>query len=224
MPKTSRLKLTNHSLVQGVLALVAQKKPTLLASWIFSALLASHIFAVNASTEPENHYSLGSYQTDINRVLSKDTSSSYYLIPQMALIQYSTIFIKKTSKPVDKLPYRKLPKQIEAYNKSINLLVSTGEFVTPHVTINTLNLNASHGYSQNSTEPYLSGGSALGAVLRMGLKSWWQNNEGSQLHSMSKAAPESVRSGKLVGKSKFNWDYSLKVSYDDVKLRFEKDF
>ena len=219
-----RLKLTNHSAALRASNSLEQKSAfSLFASWFMAFLLLGNTLSANASTEQQDYRSLHgshhSHQTHLS-----DTAASHYLIPQMTLIQYSTIFINKTGMPAVKLPNRQLPAQIEAYNKSIDLLVSNGEFVTPRATINLLNPNAINGYSQDSTEPYLSGGSALGAVLRMSLKSWWKNNEGSQLHSMSKSAPESVRTGKLAGKAKFNWDYSLKVSYDDVKLRFEKDF
>lgn len=185
---------------------------------IFSLLLAP-VVAVNAATEQQAYHSLHAYSEPLN-----STADSHYLIPQMSLIQFSTIFISPSEEPVDETPRRKISAQTEAYNRSIELLVSTGEFVMPRATINLLNPNASHGYSQDSTEPYRSGGSALGEVLRMGLKSWWHNNEGSQIHTMSQVAPESIRSGKVAGKAKFDWDYSLKFSYDDVKLKFKKDF
>lgn len=225
-----RLKLTNNSAAQRSLNSHEQKSAaSLFASWfmlmliLMVTLLLGTTLSANASTEQQDraslHDSLQRHQTHL-----KDTATSHYLIPRMALIQYSTIFINKDNVPAVKLPNRKLSTPIEAYNNSIDLLVSNGEFVTPRATINLLNPNAINGNFHAPTETYLSGGSALGAVLRMSLKSWWKNNEGSQLHSMSKAAPESVRTGKLAGKAKFNWDYSLKVSYDDVKLRFERDF
>ena len=215
-----RLKLTNNLASQRSFHSCEQESiVNSYASWLMAALLLGYGFSANASTDQLNYGSLYSYQTDL-----KDTASSQYLIPQMTLIQYSTIFMNKSGKPAVKLSSRKLPLRIEDYNKSIDLLVSANEFVTPRATINLLNPNASHGYLHDTKEPYLSGGSALGAVLRMSLKSWWKNNEGSQLHTMSKGAPESVRTGKLIGKAKFDWDYSLKFSYDDVKLKFERDF
>ena len=191
------------------------------------ALSLSHTVAVNASTDQDSYRPLVTYANDLSDRAANDLidrADSHYLIPQMSLIQFSAIFINQSGKPAVELPRRKVSTHTEAYNRSIELLVSTGEFVTPRATINLLNPNASHGYSQDSTEPYRSGGSALGEVLRMGLKSWWQNNEGSQLHAISAVAPESVRDGKVAGKAKFDWDYSLKFSYDDVKLKFEKAF
>lgn len=68
------------------------------------------------------------------------------------------------------------------------------------------------------------GGSAVGAIMRMSLKSWWKNNQGSQLHTLSSHAPESIRTGKLSGRAKYQWDYSLKLSHDDVKFKLEKAF
>lgn len=216
----SRLKLTSQSAIQTPFDSIEQRSryalPTL---FVLSVLSITHTSPVNAASEQDATYLLTSYH-----VPSSDEANSHYLTSQERLIQYSIIFINKTGKPAIKLPNRKLYPEVEAYNKSIASLISTGEFVTPRATIDLLNPNASHGYSQDSTEPYLSGGSALGAVLRMGLKSWWQNNEGSQLHSISAAAPESVRSGKLAGRASFDWDYTLKVSHDDVKLKFEKVF
>jgi len=188
-------------------------------SSLLIALSLSHTATVNASTDGESYRPLVAYSTHLD-----DTVNSRYLVPEMSLIQFSAIFINQSGKPAVELPRRKVSRHTEAYNRSIELLVSTGEFVTPRATINLLNPNASHGYSQDSTEPYRSGGSALGEVLRMGLKSWWHNNEGSQLHAISAVAPESVRTGKVAGKAKFDWDYSLKFSYDDVKLKFEKAF
>jgi len=237
-----RLNLTNSLAAQRSLHALAQqaasmfftpllmRAPLIRLSFIslprlfFTLLLATAatvvpVVAVNAATEQLTYHSLDTYPGHLN-----DTAGSGYLIPQMSLIQFSTIFIKQSEKPADELPRRKVSTQTEAYNRSIELLVSTGEFVTPRATINLLNPNASHGYSPDSTEPYRSGGSALGEVLRMGLKSWWNNNEGSQLHAISAVAPESVRTGKVAGKAKFDWDYSLKFSYDDVKLKFEKAF
>jgi len=223
-----RLNLTNNATAQQSLHPHAQKSllslfarlsiPALPLSLLLTLLLG-HTASANTATETESLRSLSLYSSQL-----KDTTDSHYLTQQTTLLQFSTIFINKSGKPAVELPRRKLSTQTEAYNRSIELLVSTGEFVTPRATINLLNPNASHGYSQDSTEPYRSGGSALGEVFRMGLKSWWDNNEGSQLHAMSQAAPESVRTGKVEGKARFNWDYSLKVSYDDVKLKFEKAF
>lgn len=231
-----RLNLTNNAASQLSLHALAQKSafsffmPLLLRAvsirlsfiplpcLLFTVLLGP-IVAVNAATEQQAYHSLHTYSGHLN-----NTTDSYYLMPQMSLIQFSTIFIHSAKEPVDEPPRRKVSTQTEAYNRSIELLVSTGEFVTPRATINLLNPNASHGYSQDSTEPYRSGGSALGEVLRRGLKSWWHNNEGSQFHTISQVAPESIRTGKVAGKAKFDWDYSLKFSYDDVKLKFVKDF
>jgi hypothetical protein len=223
-----RLNLTNNAMTQQSLQPLIQKSAlTLFARSLISALplsllltvLASHTASANTANESKPYRSLSTSSLQL-----QDTADSHYLTSQMTLLQFSTIFINKSGKPAVELPRRKLSTQTEAYNRSIELLVSTGEFVTPRATINLLNPNANHGYSQDSTEPYRSGGSALGEVFRMGLKSWWDNNEGSQLHAMSQAAPESVRTGKVAGKARFDWDYSLKVSYDDVKLKFEKAF
>ena len=215
-----RLKLTNNLASQRLFQLPEQKALfSLCALGCLAALLLGYSFSANASTDQLNYGSLKSDQADL-----KDTASSHYFSSQMRLIQYSTIFINKTGKQAVKLPNRKLSPQIEDYNQPINLLVSTNDFLAPGATINLLNLDPSHGYSQEATDSYLSGGSALGAVLRMSLKSWWKNNEGSQLHAMSKSAPESMRTGKLIGKAVFDWDYSVKFSYDDVKLKFERDF
>ena len=215
-----RLKLTSQSAIQTPFDSVEQRsRCALLVLFVLGALSITNTSSVYAASEQDSTYPLASYH-----VSSNDAANSHYLTSQGRLIQHSIIFINKTGKPAIKLPNRKLYPEVEAYNKSITSLISTGEFVTPRATINLLNPNASHGYSQDYTEPYLSGGSALGAVLRMGLKSWWHNNEGSQLHSIGAAAPESVRSGKLAGRARFDWDYSLKVSHDDVKLKFEKVF
>jgi len=223
-----RLNLTNNAMTQQSLQPLIQKSAlTLFARSLMSALplsllltvLASHTASANTANESKPYRSLSTSSLQL-----QDTADSHYLTSQMTLLQFSTIFINKSGKPAVELPHRKLSTQTEAYNRSIELLVSTGEFVTPRATINLLNPNANHGYSQDSTEPYRSGGSALGEVFRMSLKSWWDNNEGSQLHAMSQAAPESVRTGKVAGKARFDWDYSLKVSYDDVKLKFEKAF
>ena len=231
-----RLNLTNNVTTQESLYQLASKSVSTLfvlllmransirlsfisLSGLLIALSLSHTVTVNASTDQESYRQLAAYSSHLG-----DTVNSRYLVPEMSLIQFSSIFINQSGKPAVELPRRKISTHAEAYNRSIELLVSTGEFVTPRATINLLNPNASHGYSQDSTEPYRSGGSALGEVLRMGLKSWWHNNEGSQLHAISAVAPESVRTGKVAGKAKFDWDYSLKFSYDDVKLKFEKAF
>jgi hypothetical protein len=231
-----RLNITNNATTQASLHLLSLKSvTTIFASLLvravsirlsFTSLMAllialslSFTASVNASTDQKSYRPLVAYGNHLS-----DTADSHYLIPQMSLIQFSAIFINQSGKPAVELPRRKVSRHTEAYNRSIELLVSTGEFVTPRATINLLNPNASHGYSQDSTEPYRSGGSALGEVLRMGLKSWWHNNEGSQLHAISAGAPEAVRTGKVAGKAKFDWDYSLKFSYDDVKLKFEKAF
>ena len=231
-----RLNITNNATTQASLHLLSLKSvTTIFASLLvravsirlsftsvmplFIALSLSYTATVNASTDQKSYRPLAAYSTHLD-----DTVNSRHLVPEMSLIQFSAIFINQSGKPALELPRRKVSRHTEAYNRSIELLVSTGEFVTPRATINLLNPNASHGYSQDSTEPYRSGGSALGEVLRMGLKSWWHNNEGSQLHAISAGAPESVRTGKVAGKAKFDWDYSLKFSYDDVKLKFEKAF
>ena len=223
-----RLNLTNNATAQqslhphaqkSALALFAKRLMPALPFSLLLALLLGHTASANTAIESESLRSISHYSSQL-----KDTTDSHYLTQQTTLLQFSTIFINKSGKPAVELPRRKLSTRTEAYNRSIELLVSTGEFVTPRATINLLNPNASHGYSQDSTEPYRSGGSALGEVLRMGLKSWWHNNEGSQLHAISAGAPESVRTGKVAGKAKFDWDYSLKFSYDDVKLKFEKAF
>ena len=231
-----RLNLTNKATTQELLHQFTLKSVTTVFTSLlvravsirlsFTSLMAllialslSFTASVNASTDQKSYRPLVAYANHLS-----DTADSHYLIPQMSLIQFSAIFINQSGKPAVELPRRKVSRHTEAYNRSIELLVSTGEFVTPRATINLLNPNASHGYSQDSTEPYRSGGSALGEVLRMGLKSWWHNNEGSQLHAISAGAPEAVRTGKVAGKAKFDWDYSLKFSYDDVKLKFEKAF
>ena len=231
-----RLNITNNATTQASLHLLTLKSvTTIFASLLvravsirlsftsvmalFIALSLGHTETVNASTDQKSYLPLAADSTHLD-----DTVNSRHLVPEMSLIQFSAIFINQSGKPALEQPRRKVSTHTEAYNRSIELLVSTGEFVTPRATINLLNPNASHGNSQDSTEPYRSGGSALGEVLRMGLKSWWHNNEGSQLHAISSVAPESVRTGKVAGKAKFDWDYSLKFSYDDVKLKFEKAF
>ena len=84
--------------------------------------------------------------------------------------------------------------------------------------------NADNLLQDGTSERHWHGGSAVGAIMRMSLKSWWKNNQGSQLHTLSTHAPESIRTGKLSGRAKYEWDYSLKLSHDDVKFKLEKVF
>lgn len=107
------------------------------------------------------------------------------------------------------------------------LLLNTREhrFAQQLSPVNKLSLHPLDIYQQhNDQQRFIHGGSALGAMLRMSMKSWWKNNQDSTLHKVSARAPESIRTGKISGKSRYDWDYSFKLSYDDVKFKLEKEF
>lgn len=68
------------------------------------------------------------------------------------------------------------------------------------------------------------GSSAAGRLLRLGIKHWWKSRSDTPLHRLSDKAPPVVRNGGLKGRVKYNWNYSLKLSDDDLKLRLKKEF
>ncbi len=90
--------------------------------------------------------------------------------------------------------------------------------------VGVLTLHPMDMYRQEKPDKTLHGGSALGAVLRMSLKSWWKHNQGSQLHALSNHAPTTIKNGGFSGRAKYDWDYKLKLTHDDVKLKLEKVF
>lgn len=157
-----------------------------------------------------------------------------------SLLSYSTICVSKNTFLAgnkSSIQSNPLARPITSNNdglsretrESIHLLLTDKQLSGSLTPINNIALDqlATDEFIINGTTSAsddLYGGSALNELVRLGLKSWWKNNEGSQLHNLHESAPESIRTGKMAGKVKYDWDYSLKVSHNDVKLKLEKAF
>ncbi len=72
-------------------------------------------------------------------------------------------------------------------------------------------------------EQYVDGSSALGQILKMSLKSWWEAGSDNQIQQISNRA-QSATSGSANINRDLDVDYSFKFSGDNVQLKMETAF
>lgn len=219
--KAKVIAITSHKMIRA-----------LLTARIRTCLTLSILICLPAQAATDFNITLNANQYDPSHIDFTSAESS--------LLNYSTICINKKTSITEKksnLPTKSRSKATQANDdglsrkarESIHLLVTDKQLSQALTPINQLarDQRATDQFiidGTTSTNDELYGGSALNELVRQGFKSWWKNNEGSQLHNLHNSAPESIRTGQVAGKVKYDWDYSVKVSHNDVKLKLEKAF
>lgn len=192
-------------------------RPAVNRVWIvLSSILASTFsHAGNPNNELSGHYN------PFTEALEKTTTANelrFNLNNMNSNTNHLPLFMPKKKDLTSNQKKSNIPLSYEQIS-TINALLATGEFVSadsePLIYI--------HG--EDKKNDYKTGSSAMNQLLKMSLKSWFKNNkyENNFLSQLTKSEKIQLNNPTFKTKQHKDWDYSVKLTGQKIKVQLGKE-
>lgn len=185
------------------------------------ARLAVLLLITNGFCYADNKNTLSGHPNPFTEALERTTTASEKTFKDSGIsdnTSYLSIFtLQRSSNTIDQK--KPQPQLSHKQTSTINAVLATGEFVSSGTDL----LIYPYGGSKNSD--YKTGTAAMNHLLKLSLKNWFKENnfDNDFLNSLSKTTPIELNNPTFKTNQDKNWDYSVKLSGEKIKLQFGKE-